>query len=449
MLYAAVRRPGSWFTGLRFLWLLCIAISGSIIWLAGSHLGPGLRAAHGQGIHGLWTAQEQDSGQWYGEFVSISGTVTLPHVYYAGSLSAVQAGTTIPALDTGASDEVYPLTGSGKWVHDVIGIVVGTLVLIGLLARGLFVACRRGRAMRADCFTQGTMLPQRKRRLRRAVPRSRAGKLGVLALSSGGTGWACARLIVLLADVRPYTGWYWLLAVASGIVIAVALPCAFVRGARGSARWSGWLLLGYTVALVGGMRYYLSLRFTPPRSVPVVLPPPPPWFVLEIAGLSAVTLTFVAITLLILAVMVEVIAPGPVGGWLRAQRTRWASANRPPRPVDERIPARLRVEAPGAPAGPWLRGEIHVRPGSLLWEPATGVHAVPTELAAATIMPEDAARDAKRGRAVIVDTPAGRIQLECDAELLALLQRIATELASSSQAQTTSAEAPGQPTGWV
>jgi len=37
------------------------------------------------------------------------------------------------------------LSGSGKWVRDVVGIVVGTLVLIGLLAR-LFVACRRRRA---------------------------------------------------------------------------------------------------------------------------------------------------------------------------------------------------------------------------------------------------------------------------------------------------------------
>lgn len=445
MLYAAVRWPGRWFTGRRFLWLLGIAISGSVIWLAGSHLGPGLRAAHGQGTYGLWTAQEQGSGQWYGEFVSSSGTVTLPHVYYAGSLSTVQAGTTIPALDTGASDEVYPLTGSGKWVRDVIGIVVGTLVLIGLLARGLFVARRRRRAIRADGFTQGMMLPERKRGLRWGVPRSRAGKLAVLALSIGAMGFICARLIVLLADVRPYTGWYWLLAVASGIVIAVALPWAFVRGARSSARWSGWLLLGYTVALAGGMRYYLSLRFTPPGSVPAVLPPPSPRLVLEIAGLSAVTLTVAAITLLILAVMVEVIAPGPVGGWLRAQRTRRASANRPPGPADERFPARLRLETPGAPAGPWLRGEIHVRPGSLLWEPATGVHAVPTELAAATIMPEDAGRGAKRGRAVIVDTPTGQVQLECDAGLLALLQRIATELARSSCSPSPPSRSPSPP----
>lgn len=153
VLYAAVRWSRNWFTGRRFLWLLGVVFAGSIIWLAGSHLGPGLRAAHGQGTDGRWTAQEQDSGQWYGEFVSSSGTVALPHVYYAGGLSAVHAGTVVPALDTGAGDEVYPLSGSSKWIHDVIGIVVGALALIALVARGFFVARRRRRATRADWFS--------------------------------------------------------------------------------------------------------------------------------------------------------------------------------------------------------------------------------------------------------------------------------------------------------
>ncbi len=139
----------------KLLWLLFVVAAGANIWVAASHLGPALRAVHGQGTTGRWTAYEQVSGAWYGEFVSTSGTVTLPHVRYAGGPSTVQAGTTIPALDAGAGDEIYPLTGSGYWVHDVIGIVVGALVLIGLLARGLFVARRRWRATRAGSFTQG------------------------------------------------------------------------------------------------------------------------------------------------------------------------------------------------------------------------------------------------------------------------------------------------------
>lgn len=134
-------------------------------------------------------------------------------------------------------------------------------------------------------------------------------------------GYICARLIALLADVRPYMGWYWLLAVAIGIVIAIALPWALVRLARSPARWPGWLLVGYAMALIGGMRYYLSLRFAPPSTVPAVLPPPPPGFVLKIAGLSAVTVTVATIALLILAVLVEIAAPGRIGRWLRARHT--------------------------------------------------------------------------------------------------------------------------------
>jgi hypothetical protein len=59
-----------------------------------------------------------------------------------------------------------------------------------------------------------------------------------------------------------------------------------------------------------------------------VVPAPPPQLVLEIAGLPAEALTFVAITLLILADMVEVIAPGPVGRWLRARRKPRPPAHR-------------------------------------------------------------------------------------------------------------------------
>jgi len=165
-----------------------------------------------------------------------------------------------------------------------------------------------------------------RRRLQPTAPRSRAGKVALFAVALGALGYVCARLIVLLADVRPYVGWYLLLAVACGIVVAVALPWFLVRGFRASPRWAGWALLVYIGALVGGMRYYLSLRYTPPSSVPAVLPPPPWWFVLEITGLAAVALTVVAITLLILVVLAEVIAPGPIGRWLRAWRTRRAHA---------------------------------------------------------------------------------------------------------------------------
>lgn len=266
--------------------------------------------------------------------------MTLPSVSYAGSLPAVADGTVVPALDAGAGDEVYPLTGSDKWVRDLIGVVAGTLGLIALFARGFYVARRRRRAPPADYLDQAAELagyltqaatpPRRARRLPSARPRTRAGKLALLAVGGGATGWASARFSLLLADARPYAGWYWLLAVAAGIVIAVGLPWALVRGARSparwargrasAARWAAWLLLGYALALLGGMRYFLSARFAPPSGALGAQPAPSAPFVLELAGLSAETLTFAAITLLLLAVMVEIIAPGPVGRWLRARR---------------------------------------------------------------------------------------------------------------------------------
>jgi hypothetical protein len=340
MLYTAVSWPRRWLTPRRLVWLFCIVFCAAIIADAGTHLGPGLRAAHGEGIPGLWTAQTQNDGSWSGEFVSSDGTVTLPNVIYSGSLPAVAAGTIVPALDAGASNEVYPLTGSDKWVHDLIGVVGGALALIALLARGFYVARRRRRAPPADYLDQAVesadyltraATPRRRgRRLQPTGPRTRAGKLALLAVAGGATGWVSARFALLLADAGPSAGWYCLLAVAAGIVIAVGLPWALVRGARSparwargrasAARWSAWLLLAYPVVLVGGMRYFLSVRFTPPSSVPGAQWAPSPQFVLELAGLSAEALTFVAITLLILAVMVEVIAPGPVGRWLRARR---------------------------------------------------------------------------------------------------------------------------------
>lgn len=165
-----------------------------------------------------------------------------------------------------------------------------------------------------------------RRRLQPTAPRSRAGKVALFALALGALGYVFARLIMLLADARPYVGWYLLLAVVCGIVVAVALPWILVRGFRASPRWAGWALFVYTGALVGGMRYYLSLRYTSPGNVPAVLPPPPWWLVLKIAGLAAVAFTVAAVTLLLLVVLVEVIAPGPLGRWLRAWRTRRAHA---------------------------------------------------------------------------------------------------------------------------
>jgi hypothetical protein len=175
---------------------------------------------------------------------------------------------------------------------------------------------------------------------------SRAGMIALLGLSTGTTGYACFRYIALLANVRPYMGWYWPLAVAAGIAVAVGLPWAFVRKARSSSgRWQGLAVTGYVLALGVGMPYYWGVRFNaPPVGVPVALPQPPLWFALMIAGLSAVALTIAAIALLLLVALVEAIAPGLVAGWLRARGIRRASAPRKPGPFVSRNLSRVQCE---------------------------------------------------------------------------------------------------------
>jgi hypothetical protein len=72
------------------------------------------------------------------------------------------------------------------------------------------------------------------------------------------------------------------------------------------------------IVMVGGIKYYLSLLYTAPPSGATIAPPSP-LLVFEMTVLAAETLFFAAITLLLLAVAAEIIAPGPVGRWLRAR----------------------------------------------------------------------------------------------------------------------------------
>lgn len=77
-----------------------------------------------------------------------------------------------------------------------------------------------------------------------------------------------------------------------------------------------------------------------------------------------------------------------------------------------------------------------------LWEPARGAEAPPVELASAVIVPAGTGS----GQVVTVDTPAGRVRLDCRAGTFAMLQHLATDPDGSTEDREVAPrnEAPGQ-----
>ena len=151
------RRPPRWprFSQRQVWWFGLLVCAVAFLYVSGVHLGPALRAAHGHGVRGTWIAEQLacarrgGSCQWTGEFVLPNGKVQLPTVLYTGRETSVHAGWSTPALNSGGGDEVYPVQGSNRWVHDVIG-VVGAGVVIGILGwRSVHVRRRRRRQRRA------------------------------------------------------------------------------------------------------------------------------------------------------------------------------------------------------------------------------------------------------------------------------------------------------------
>jgi hypothetical protein len=85
------------------------------------------------------------------------------------------------------------------------------------------------------------------------------------------------------------------------------------------------------------------------------------------------------------------------------------------------------------PGGDWLPGALHLKPGSIQWQPDGGVSAEPVELATATILPPSGqGRKGKGIPAMVTDleTPSGLFQLEMDPVLFDMSQQLVAEEAA-------------------
>ncbi|MCW2935303.1 MAG: hypothetical protein JWM19_6265 [Actinomycetia bacterium] len=120
----APRKPGA----ARFVGaFVLIAIGAGLLYWGATGLGPGLRAARGQGTAGYFIPQRATGrgggALWYGEFRLPDGTVTLRNVYIADtSVTAVRAGVPVAARDAGAAGYVYPRDDPGAW-HGTTGVL--------------------------------------------------------------------------------------------------------------------------------------------------------------------------------------------------------------------------------------------------------------------------------------------------------------------------------------
>ncbi len=91
------------------------------------------------------------------------------------------------------------------------------------------------------------------------------------------------------------------------------------------------------------------------------------------------------------------------------------------------MPVRLRPLAPDGSGGEWLRGALHLAPGSISWRPDAGVSAQTVELAAAAIVPpEFMGRGGKAAMVTGLQTPAGRFELDMDPVLFEMSQELVT-----------------------
>jgi hypothetical protein len=131
----------------RRFWVAGLVVSLGFLAGGAAQLPDQLKAAHGQGTRGQWVAEYQVKGYWVGKFVLPNGTETGSAYRYDGSLGSVHPGTSVPALDTGDYQQVYPVGGSYRWIQAVIYMAAGAIGLIALAGAWIYLRwSRRSRA---------------------------------------------------------------------------------------------------------------------------------------------------------------------------------------------------------------------------------------------------------------------------------------------------------------
>jgi hypothetical protein len=148
----AFGQPGGWFTGLSRgqvqgqdqqrkvqrgrlpVKLLVGVVSAFLLWSSATHIVPAVRAGLHDGTRGTWVATTQTCHKsacvWGGKFVAPGGHVLVASARYAGQLPrGIQVGRSVPALFTGGSGLVFPVTGSDLWIELLIALLVSALGL--------------------------------------------------------------------------------------------------------------------------------------------------------------------------------------------------------------------------------------------------------------------------------------------------------------------------------
>ncbi len=114
---------------------LIIGVLSAILLVSSAiNIGPAVRAGLHDGTRGSWVATTKSCRRsacvWNGKFVDHGGQVLVTSAHFAGHIPAgIHAGTAVPALYTGGSGLVFPVTGSDLWIELVVALLVSLLGL--------------------------------------------------------------------------------------------------------------------------------------------------------------------------------------------------------------------------------------------------------------------------------------------------------------------------------